>query len=169
MLSAWQRYERAVELGVDDPELAFYDPHYYELEVEPLAALPQEVRDRMLALEVAVKLMGPLPPDSELPVEEYGKQVTDLAERIERELRRMPRSLELATMPYADYLKTPEWDERRKTAYSRAQFRCQVCNQSVPLHAQHRTYERRGNEEPDDLVALCERCHMLFHRFIEIT
>lgn len=69
----------------------------------------------------------------------------------------------LRTMPYREYLKTPEWASRRLAAYKRAKFACQVCNTKGQLQAHHRTYERRGVELASDLVVLCDRCHALYH------
>lgn len=70
----------------------------------------------------------------------------------------------LRTMPYREYLQTPEWGEIRKGALKRASFRCQVCNAyGVRLNVHHRTYERRGNEDNRDLIVLCEDCHGIFH------
>ena len=69
----------------------------------------------------------------------------------------------LATMPYRDYLQTPEWQEVRRAALERAGYRCQVCNAATPLDVHHRTYERRGHEHPSDVIALCRTCHELFH------
>lgn len=75
------------------------------------------------------------------------------------------RLRELATMPYYDYLQTPEWAERRKRAMKRAGYRCQVCNAyGVQLNTHHRTYERRGNEWDKDLITLCRTCHEIFHQ-----
>lgn len=73
------------------------------------------------------------------------------------------RVRELATMPYRDYLLTPEWQERRQEALARAGYRCQVCNGRERLEVHHRTYERRGHEEPGDLTVLDEDCHELYH------
>jgi 5-methylcytosine-specific restriction endonuclease McrA len=70
----------------------------------------------------------------------------------------------LVTMPYRDYLKTPEWHERRKEHLVKAFCRCQVCNASqIRLEVHHRTYERRGYERYEDLIVLCDKCHKLFH------
>jgi hypothetical protein len=72
---------------------------------------------------------------------------------------------ELRTMPYWEYLQTPEWKCRRNDHLKRAGYRCQVCNaDSVLLDVHHRTYERRGSENHRDLIALCRTCHDLFHR-----
>lgn len=74
------------------------------------------------------------------------------------------RITELRTMPYREYLQSPEWQERRKQAMKRAGFRCQICNAyGVRLNVHHRTYERRGNEDNRDLITLCEDCHATFH------
>lgn len=71
---------------------------------------------------------------------------------------------ELRSMPYSEYLQTPEWQETRRRAMKRAGFRCQVCNAyGVRLNVHHRTYERRGCEENQDLITLCEGCHEIFH------
>lgn len=74
------------------------------------------------------------------------------------------RLQELKSMPYYDYLRTEEWQERRKKALKRAGFRCQVCNiYGVRLNVHHRTYERRGEEDNKDLITLCKNCHTIFH------
>ncbi|HEY7123791.1 MAG TPA: phage antirepressor N-terminal domain-containing protein [Ktedonobacterales bacterium] len=66
----------------------------------------------------------------------------------------------LRTMPYQEYLQTPEWQARRRLALRRAWYRCQTCNDTkMPLYVHHRTYERRGCEEPEDLFVLCASCH----------
>jgi hypothetical protein len=79
--------------------------------------------------------------------------------------RRRVRVHELRTMPYREYLLTPEWQERRRARLRAARFRCQVCNaQDRRLNVHHRTYERRGDEYARDLIVLCEDCHHLFHR-----
>lgn len=69
----------------------------------------------------------------------------------------------LAAMPYREYLQTDHWKEMRRVALRRARYRCQLCHANTPLNVHHRTYERRGCEEPSDLIALCEPCHRKFH------
>lgn len=68
------------------------------------------------------------------------------------------------TMPYADYLQSPEWKAIRAQAIEAAGGRCQVCNSSSHLNVHHRTYERRGAEGLQDLTVLCSECHSLFHQ-----
>lgn len=69
----------------------------------------------------------------------------------------------LAALPYGEYLKTCHWQNQRDAARERAGGRCQLCNQAENLHVHHRTYERRGCEDPGDLIVLCAACHGKFH------
>lgn len=69
----------------------------------------------------------------------------------------------LRTMPYEQYLQTPEWRAKRDQALERDDYHCRACNGDEKLHVHHRTYERRGNEDLNDLTTLCEECHGRFH------
>lgn len=63
---------------------------------------------------------------------------------------------------YADYLRSPHWRAMREWALERADHRCEHCgNPADDVH--HLTYDRVGGELPDDLVALCRRCHDYAH------
>jgi hypothetical protein len=101
---------------------------------------------------------------------EQSAREKEAVERPERERqyaetrdRQAVELLRLQTMPYADYLQTEHWKERRQEALRRAKWRCQLCNAQDVLNVHHRTYERRGCERPDDLIALCRSCHEHFH------
>jgi 5-methylcytosine-specific restriction endonuclease McrA len=63
------------------------------------------------------------------------------------------------TMPYSQYLKLPWWDFKRHQTLKRARGLCELCQDHEAREAHHTTYERIGEEKPDDLVALCRRCH----------
>jgi|GEM_PF-2903918 len=68
---------------------------------------------------------------------------------------------------YYAYIASEEWRQRAHAAKQRAGNRCQVCNRpsgEVMLNAHHRTYERLGNEHPDDITVLCRDCHELYER-----
>lgn len=78
--------------------------------------------------------------------------------------QRAKRLHELETMSYAEYLETPEWQERRKRHLKSVGFKCQLCNtKDTILDVHHRTYERRGNEHFKDLIVMCRNCHGVFH------
>ena len=71
---------------------------------------------------------------------------------------------ELKSMPYDDYLKTPEWQAQRRKALLLAGHQCQVCEaKGIELHVHHKTYERRGEERSEDLIVLCKDCHGSVH------
>jgi len=60
---------------------------------------------------------------------------------------------------YHWYLASPYWKVRRRAALKRANYLCQNnCGQRA-TQVHHLTYIGVFNESPDDLVALCDRCH----------
>jgi hypothetical protein len=64
---------------------------------------------------------------------------------------------------YYEYIQSAEWKRKADAAKKRAGYRCQVCNcKSKRLDAHHRTYERLGNERPEDITVLCHKCHELY-------
>ena len=67
-------------------------------------------------------------------------------------------------MDYADYLQTPHWQRIRGEALARAKHRCQVCDAADQLEVHHRSYARRGHENPEDVTVLCNGCHGGFHK-----
>ena len=71
---------------------------------------------------------------------------------------------ELATNKYYQYLQTSEYRERAKQALIRDKFQCQLCETGKNVVVHHVTYRRLGNEELDDLVTLCDKCHYEVHR-----
>ena len=75
------------------------------------------------------------------------------------------RLAELHSMPYREYLRSPEWRRTRGAALHRANFRCMLdVTHSEDLEVHHRTYERLGRELATDLVVLCRSCHRIHHR-----
>lgn len=68
---------------------------------------------------------------------------------------------------YHEYIKTEAWRARAEAAKQRVGHRCQICNRPaarVTLDVLHRTYERLGNEHPEDLTVLCRGCHELYEK-----
>jgi hypothetical protein len=64
---------------------------------------------------------------------------------------------------YYEYIHSAEWRKKSDSANRRAGYRCQICNSSDKiLDAHHRTYERLGQEQPDDVTVLCRDCHQLY-------
>ena len=65
---------------------------------------------------------------------------------------------------YEEYLRSAEWRARADATKARSGGRCALCNSDKNVQAHHRTYERVGNEDPDDLTALCDGCHDDYHK-----
>ncbi len=97
---------------------------------------------------------------------EFGEDVS--GEQSERQASPQ-KAVGLIDMSYDEYLQTPHWLSVRKVAYEYASHRCQLCNAGGEIHAHHRTYERRGCEEPADITVLCAVCHGKFHDISEAT
>lgn len=64
---------------------------------------------------------------------------------------------------YDQYLKSDHWLLSRINALVKAQFRCQSCSERQKLEVHHKTYLRRGEELPSDLIVLCYWCHRKLH------
>jgi hypothetical protein len=63
---------------------------------------------------------------------------------------------------YGEYLRSPQWQQRRQARLSIDQHTCQDCGMpATDVH--HRTYRNIGQEEADDLVSLCSTCHAIRH------
>lgn len=71
-----------------------------------------------------------------------------------------------ALINYHEYIKSQEWHEKSDEIKQQRGYRCQLCNVSgfaSSLHAHHKTYERLGEEHPEDITILCTDCHRIFH------
>lgn len=68
----------------------------------------------------------------------------------------------LREMPYREYLLTDHWRAVREATLRRAHWSCRMCGGKA-WQAHHLTYERRGEELPEDTVALCDACHKMWH------
>lgn len=63
---------------------------------------------------------------------------------------------------YNDYLKSPEWQDRRMARLIYDRRKCQACLSGCTWDAtqvHHITYKHLGNEPVFDLVSVCETCH----------
>ena len=67
---------------------------------------------------------------------------------------------------YNEYIHSDEWKRKRILVAQRENHRCQMCGELIVVHyhIHHKTYARFGNEDLDDLMFLCEDCHINLHR-----
>ena len=63
---------------------------------------------------------------------------------------------------YQNYLNSEAWLGKRKEILNRSHGRCEVCGDAAD-HVHHKTYERLGDEDLEDLLAVCVKCHSDIH------
>ena len=64
---------------------------------------------------------------------------------------------------YRSYLRSPEWQERRRWVRQRSGGWCERCHQHRARECHHLSYKHVGNENPTELMDLCWRCHRMAH------
>ena len=76
----------------------------------------------------------------------------------------IPRNI-ASSMLYKEYLATPHWRRTRQKALERSGTKCEYCGaaKTVILQVHHLTYDNLGDELPEDLMVLCQKCHRLVH------
>jgi hypothetical protein len=65
---------------------------------------------------------------------------------------------------YEAYRKTRFWAERREQVLKRCSGLCEECEMGPAEEVHHLSYENFGNENLDELRALCRPCHRRNHR-----
>jgi hypothetical protein len=64
---------------------------------------------------------------------------------------------------YDKYLSSDEWKTQAERIKQRDNYTCQICKCNKAQQVHHLTYERVGNEDDNDLIAVCTPCHQLIH------
>lgn len=100
-----------------------------------------------------------LDPSNEMDLETYAK---DELEAEKQAIDLIVKMLGGDNIDYYEYIKSTAWKEKADAAKERAGNRCQVCNKAGRLDAHHRTYERLGDELPEDITVLCRECHEVY-------
>lgn len=73
---------------------------------------------------------------------------------------------EITLKRYNAYLQSDEWRRKRKEKAIEQNYTCEICGKVVPtgFNIHHKTYRHLGHEPLNDLMFLCESCHMELHR-----
>lgn len=67
-------------------------------------------------------------------------------------------------MTYKEYLRSADWDLRRRAELLRANYRCERCgDDNAELHVHHKTYKHLFHERAGELEVLCKSCHRTEH------
>lgn len=66
---------------------------------------------------------------------------------------------------YEEYLKSPQWQTIRRKKAKEQNNLCEICHKKVlkGYHIHHKTYIRFKKERLNDLMFLCEDCHIKLH------
>lgn len=83
---------------------------------------------------------------------------------IKREIYKKRRKKKRKFKTYKEYLKSQQWDSRRREKLKRAGYKCEKCTTTKNLHVHHKTYKRIFKEKMSDLIVLCSICHGLYHK-----
>lgn len=66
---------------------------------------------------------------------------------------------------YQEYLASPLWQLKRNRVLKRDKYACRLCCSNRSLQVHHRKYPTHWGFEPEsDLITLCGKCHLMFHR-----
>lgn len=70
---------------------------------------------------------------------------------------------------YDAYLASHRWKQRVRdfVAADPDRRECAVCRRLSGVVPHHMTYERLGEERPEDLLPLCKSCHHSVHRILD--
>jgi hypothetical protein len=63
---------------------------------------------------------------------------------------------------YRTYLSSSHWIQKRVEILQQANGLCEICSQPAN-QVHHLHYRSIGNEQPEDLMAVCRECHELIH------
>jgi hypothetical protein len=64
---------------------------------------------------------------------------------------------------YLAYMRSPAWWQTRREHLERVGGWCEICRRRAAIQVHHWTYDRLGNELPQDLCAVCVDCHHKIH------
>lgn len=91
-------------------------------------------------------------------------QYSDLNSNISKSIK-IPKKVNRRLI-YNAYIKSHKWFIFSSNVKKERGNKCEECSaggKGIILHAHHLTYERLGNELPEDIQVLCKSCHQLKH------
>lgn len=80
-----------------------------------------------------------------------------------RSVKTKQKSKDAFKKRYYRYLKSEKWLKIRLDLYQIRGKKCEVCQSTKCIQVHHLTYKNVFNEEPSDLILLCESCHEKEH------
>ena len=126
------------------------DAHYYDKELHSLKRCQRTVIKRFMA--EGLEMGTPIRAEIKSSGQEKGSRETKHWGKHEN---------------YKEYMGSPEWKQLSEFVKKRAGWKCQTCNSSIDLVAHHRSYEKGADENGENCIAICKRCHALIHQIKE--
>jgi hypothetical protein len=74
-----------------------------------------------------------------------------------------PRDSKNIDLPYASYINSAGWKQRRQRYFSSHEKRCQICRSKTNIQLHHVIYGKQGLEDDKQLAAVCDLHHRDFH------
>jgi hypothetical protein len=71
---------------------------------------------------------------------------------------------QMPTQRYLTYIRSSQWERVRNEHLFLCDYWCEICKKAKACQVHHWTYENLGHENPQDLCAVCIRCHWSIHR-----
>lgn len=73
---------------------------------------------------------------------------------------------------YQEYIRSPEWEEKKRQRMEIDGFRCVMCGRSIDhcrtMQVHHVTYRNLGHEDVmRDLCTVCGSCHKKLHNYYD--
>ncbi len=89
------------------------------------------------------------------------EQWNQLFIRYEKKRKQITRekSLDKFLQEHNEYLRTPEWQKRRKLVLERDKHVCQSCLEKPATEVHHKSYRYWKNEPLFELISVCRECH----------
>lgn len=69
----------------------------------------------------------------------------------------------LPATQYQNYLHSAQWKKKRAEVFAQFGQHCAVCPETEGLEVHHRTYDRLGYEDVNDLTVLCRKHHAMYY------
>lgn len=116
--------------------------------------------------KASIPEQSPLPPFDEILRERsYAQERERYTQLREQNEEYAARRAGLWRGYYESYMLSPRWfnSRARRAALTRNGGMCAACGTRRSSHVHHRSYQRLGEELPEDLVALCAGCHRAQH------
>jgi 5-methylcytosine-specific restriction endonuclease McrA len=66
----------------------------------------------------------------------------------------------MSRVNYKKYLQSPHWYNYKQSVYRDKPYYCYLCQKREKLELHHITYKNLGNENIDDVIYLCHKCHL---------